>query len=108
VVLIGDAAHAMTPHLGQGASQAIEDAACLAAYLNTDPTTDAALAHYDRERRPRTQAVVRASHQTGRVGQRLHGRLAVALRNAGIRATPPSVALKAMVKHARWEPPALG
>ncbi|MEZ0113446.1 2-polyprenyl-6-methoxyphenol hydroxylase-like FAD-dependent oxidoreductase [Catenulispora sp. EB89] len=108
VVLVGDAAHAMAPHLGQGVSQAVEDAACLAAYLTADPTIEAALAHYDRERRPRTQEVVRASRQAGRVGQQLHGRLAVALRNAGIRATPSSVALKAMVKHALWEPPPLG
>ena len=108
VVLVGDAAHAMAPHLGQGASQAIEDAVCLAAYLNTDPMIDGALARYDQERRPRTQAVVRASRQTGRIGQRLQGRLAVALRNTGIRLTPSSVALKAMVKHALWEPPSLG
>ena len=108
VVLVGDAAHAMAPHLGQGASQAIEDAVCLAAYLSTDPMIDAALACYDRERRPRTQVVVRASHQTGRIGQQLHGRLAVALRNTGIRLTPASVSLKAMVKHAMWEPPSLG
>ena len=108
VVLIGDAAHAMTPHLGQGASQALEDAVCLAAPLNTEPTIDAALARYDHERRPRTQAVVAAARQTGRIGQQLHGRFAVALRNAGMRVTPASVAVKAMVKHALWEPPALG
>lgn len=108
VALVGDAAHAMTPHLGQGASQAIEDAVCLAAYLSTDTSVDTALSHYDRERRPRTQAVVAAARQTGRIGQQLQGRLAVALRNGGIRITPSSVAVKAMVKHALWEPPALG
>lgn len=107
VVLVGDAAHAMTPHLGQGASQAIEDAVCLAACLNTDSAIDMALAHYDRERRTRTQKVVTAARHTGRIGQQLHGRLAVALRNGGIRLTPSSVALKAMVKYALWEPPAL-
>jgi 2-polyprenyl-6-methoxyphenol hydroxylase-like FAD-dependent oxidoreductase len=108
VVLVGDAAHAMTPHLGQGASQALEDAVCLAAYLSADPTIGQALARYDRERRPRTQAVVTAARQTGRIGQRLHGRLAVPLRNLGIRLTPSSLAVKAMVKHATWEPPTLG
>lgn len=108
VVLVGDAAHAMTPHLGQGASQALEDAVCLAAYLHADPLIDAALTRYDSERRPRTQAVVRAARKTGSIGQQLDGRFAVALRNTGIRMTPSSVAVKAMVKHARWEPPALG
>jgi 2-polyprenyl-6-methoxyphenol hydroxylase-like FAD-dependent oxidoreductase len=108
VVLVGDAAHAMTPHLGQGASQALEDAVCLAAYLGSEATMDAALIRYDRERRPRTQAVVGAARQTGRIGQQLQGRFAVALRNAGIRITPSSAAVKAMVKYALWEPPALG
>ncbi|MEY9933197.1 2-polyprenyl-6-methoxyphenol hydroxylase-like FAD-dependent oxidoreductase [Catenulispora sp. GP43] len=108
VVLVGDAAHAMTPHLGQGASQALEDAVCLAAYLDSEPTIDAALVRYDRERRPRTQAVVGAARRTGRIGQQLQGRLAVALRNAGIRLTPSSAAVKAMVKYALWEPPTLG
>jgi 2-polyprenyl-6-methoxyphenol hydroxylase-like FAD-dependent oxidoreductase len=108
VVLVGDAAHAMTPHLGQGASQALEDAVCLAAYLNADPSLDEALRRYDRERRPRTQAVVTAARQTGRIGQQLNGRIAVALRNGAIRLTPSSAAVKGMVKHALWEPPALG
>lgn len=49
VALLGDAAHAMTPNLGQGACQALEDAATLA-----DTAPD--LASYDRERRARTSA----------------------------------------------------
>ncbi|MEU6234463.1 FAD-dependent monooxygenase, partial [Kitasatospora sp. NPDC047058] len=50
VVLLGDAAHAMTPHLGQGACQALEDAVTLAAALATGPTVEAALARYDAAR----------------------------------------------------------
>ncbi|MEY9891447.1 2-polyprenyl-6-methoxyphenol hydroxylase-like FAD-dependent oxidoreductase [Catenulispora sp. MAP5-51] len=81
---------------------------CLAAYLGSEATIDEALIRFDRERRPRTQAVVGAARQTGRIGQQLQGRFAVALRNAGIRITPSSAAVKAMVKYALWEPPALG
>ena len=45
VALLGDAAHAMTPDLGQGACQAFEDAVALASVLDTD--VPAALARYD-------------------------------------------------------------
>ena len=37
VAILGDAAHAMTPHLGQGACQAIEDAVVLASVAGTEP-----------------------------------------------------------------------
>lgn len=116
VVLIGDAAHAMTPHLGQGASLALEDALTLAAFLadadraaeaGPDGSVSAALRRFDADRRPRTQAMAAAARRTGRLGQQLHGRFAVALRNAAIRVTPPSVAVREMVKHATWTPPAL-
>ncbi len=63
IALLGDAAHAMTPNLGQGACQALEDAVTLAAALGTEPTVEAALARYDAERRPRSQAVARAARQ---------------------------------------------
>ena len=57
VALLGDAAHAMTPDLGQGACQAFEDAVTLASALGSDVTdVPAALARYDELRRPRTGA----------------------------------------------------
>jgi 2-polyprenyl-6-methoxyphenol hydroxylase-like FAD-dependent oxidoreductase len=67
----------------------------------------AALRRFDADRRPRTQAMAVAARRTGRIGQQLHGRFAVALRNAAIRVTPPSVAVREIVKHASWTPPAL-
>lgn len=107
VALLGDAAHAMTPNLGQGAAQAIEDAVVLAAACAAEPHLEAALARYDRERRPRTQAISRAAHLMGRFGQQLEHPVAVALRNTAIRLTPARVALRSMARFGDWTPPPL-
>lgn len=64
-VLLGDAAHAMAPNLGQGANSALVDAAVLAHELCSAPSLDAALAAYDRRRRP---AVSRVQSFAGRAG----------------------------------------
>jgi salicylate hydroxylase len=70
VVLLGDAAHAMLPHHGQGANQTIEDAVVLADCLAGRAGGGAAgvtgaLADYQRLRRARTRAVQRASWVAG-------------------------------------------
>ncbi|MEU0373646.1 FAD-dependent monooxygenase [Streptomyces sp. NPDC006283] len=105
--LLGDAAHAMTPNLGQGACQALEDAVTLAAALATEPTVEAALARYDAERRPRSQAVARAARQAGRMGQQLSHPLAVTLRNTAMRLTPSRAATRMILRHHAWGPPRL-
>lgn len=56
-VLLGDAAHAMLPHQGQGANQTIEDAVALAAHLAGGASVEAALEGYARQRRDRTARV---------------------------------------------------
>jgi 2-polyprenyl-6-methoxyphenol hydroxylase-like FAD-dependent oxidoreductase len=66
VTLLGDAAHATTPNLGQGACQALEDAVVLADCLRGIRPVEAALREYERLRIPRTAAIVRDSWQTGR------------------------------------------
>ncbi|MFB6510425.1 FAD-dependent monooxygenase [Streptomyces virginiae] len=104
IALLGDAAHAMTPNLGQGACQALEDAVTLAAALNAGPTVEAALARYDAERRPRSQAVARAARQAGRVGQQLSHPLAVTLRNTAMRLTPSRVSTRMILRHHAWAP----
>ncbi|MFE2527294.1 FAD-dependent monooxygenase [Streptomyces sp. NPDC059382] len=103
--LLGDAAHAMTPNLGQGACQALEDAVTLAAVLATESTVEAALARYDAERRPRSQAVARAARQAGRMGRQLSHPLAVALRNTAMRLTPSRAATRMILRHHTWVPP---
>ena len=62
-VLIGDAAHAMLPHHGQGANTTIEDAYVLAALPATADrdNLDPALQHYQGLRRTRTRQIARSS-----------------------------------------------
>lgn len=105
VVLLGDAAHAMTPNLGQGAGQAIEDAVVLGAVCGPDSGLGAALVAYDGQRRPRTQRMARAARLIVRFGQQLEQPFAVAARNTLMRLTPSRTALRSMARYARWEPP---
>ena len=65
-VLVGDAAHAMTPNLGRGACESLVDAVTLADLLNSLPP-ERALAAYNRQRRLRTRALSRASAAMMRV-----------------------------------------
>ncbi|WP_416403169.1 FAD-dependent monooxygenase [Arthrobacter sp. LFS091] len=66
VVLIGDAAHAMTPNLGRGACEALIDAVTLGGLLNDLPIEEA-LAKYERKRVLRTQQMRLASSLMGRI-----------------------------------------
>ncbi|MEO6367394.1 MAG: FAD-dependent oxidoreductase, partial [Steroidobacteraceae bacterium] len=61
VVLLGDAVHATTPHLGQGAGMAIEDSLVLAEELARHADVDAAFSAYRARRFERCQYIVRAS-----------------------------------------------
>jgi FAD-dependent urate hydroxylase len=64
VPLVGDAAHATTPTLGQGGALAMEDAIVLAHYLiTTSVSIEDALQRYDMERRPRAGAVQLAARR---------------------------------------------
>jgi 2-polyprenyl-6-methoxyphenol hydroxylase-like FAD-dependent oxidoreductase len=67
--LLGDAAHPMTPDMGQGACQAIEDAVVLADCLSQGSEVAEALRAYESRRIPRTRRVVRESRQAGTIAQ---------------------------------------
>ncbi len=88
VTLLGDAAHPMTPNMGQGACTAIEDAVVLARCIAASGVTPAALRRFERLRQPRTRRIVRQSNRIGRLGQLNRPALA-AMRDSVIRLTPP-------------------
>lgn len=67
VVLVGDAAHAMTPSLGQGACQAILDSLALIAAVREHADVRTALDRYDAERRPAGRRFVRGSRLLTRI-----------------------------------------
>lgn len=91
VALLGDAAHAMTPNLGQGANQALEDAVTLAEVVDHEQT-DLALTLYDQIRRPRTQSIALQSRRVGTLAQ-LTAPAAVLVRNTAMRLTPSRMIL---------------
>lgn len=67
VVVVGDAAHPMRPHLGQGGCQGLEDAAVLARFVDGDDDVAAAFARFATFRRPRVRAIVRESKAIGQI-----------------------------------------
>jgi 2-polyprenyl-6-methoxyphenol hydroxylase-like FAD-dependent oxidoreductase len=66
IVLIGDAAHATSPHVGQGAAMAIEDAIVLAEEVSADQSLGDALPGFDTRRYERCKFIYDVSHQIGR------------------------------------------
>jgi 2-polyprenyl-6-methoxyphenol hydroxylase-like FAD-dependent oxidoreductase len=107
VVLLGDAAHAMPHHLGQGACLAFEDAATLRALVaDAQPGAElgAAVEEYDRARRPRTTSVVRQTRRMSAVVQ-ARGRLALRARNAALGSLRPRILGHAHGQTADWHPP---
>jgi len=63
VVLVGDAAHATSPNMAQGAAMAFEDAVVLSQSLASAPTIDQAIGSYLARRRPRTRWVRDQTHR---------------------------------------------
>ncbi|MFI0790244.1 FAD-dependent oxidoreductase [Streptomyces lydicus] len=106
VALLGDAVHPMTPNLGQGGCQAVEDAVVLAQQAAPDADLAAALAEFTRQRLPRTMDVVRRAERIGRLTT-WRSRPACALRAALMAATArltPDLALRALDGIADWRP----
>jgi 2-heptyl-3-hydroxy-4(1H)-quinolone synthase len=95
VALIGDAAHAMTPNLGQGAAMAMEDASALAEELGRGGPVEAALAAYESRRRPRATRIQRMSWRQGRLAQS-ENPVVCTLRNGAMRLTPAAVVESAL------------
>jgi 2-polyprenyl-6-methoxyphenol hydroxylase-like FAD-dependent oxidoreductase len=69
VCLLGDAAHGMAPHLGQGAGQAIEDAWVMAAFLDQYKHPTMAFLAFQQSRKKHVDRIGRVSHRVGQWSQ---------------------------------------
>jgi 2-polyprenyl-6-methoxyphenol hydroxylase-like FAD-dependent oxidoreductase len=90
IVLLGDAAHAATPGVGQGAAQAIEDAVVLSSVLSRGGDVELALREYETTRQPRTRLIQKASRRMDKMAQLGHG-VGARLRNAVVGHSPDRV-----------------
>jgi 2-polyprenyl-6-methoxyphenol hydroxylase-like FAD-dependent oxidoreductase len=109
VVFVGDAAHAMLPTAGQGAATALEDGVCvgrlIAAPVRDGGDMAAALAAFDRARRPRCRQIARTAIITARFGCDLGGGWRQPVRNAIFRRLPAAQLVKAGQSIVRWTAP---
>lgn len=90
LLFIGDAAHATTPNMGQGACQAIEDAMVLANCLEGVPVVQEAFTAFEQKRLKRTHYIVKQSWQLGRLAQ-WESPVLTRLRNMVLRSIPQRV-----------------
>jgi 2-polyprenyl-6-methoxyphenol hydroxylase-like FAD-dependent oxidoreductase len=103
VTLLGDAAHPMLPHAGQGAAQALEDAIGLGLVLQSSTAIDDALRRYERVRSRRTRAIVSLAQRIARMTTTRNGVLR-AVRDTAIRLLPERPLLNAFVQAAQKDP----
>ena len=87
VTLLGDAAHPVLPHTGQGAAQALEDAVALGLALSSDVDSQRALRRYEHVRMRRTRTFVRLGPRIARVTTTRSVSIQL-VRAAGIRLIP--------------------
>lgn len=103
VTLLGDAAHPMLPHTGQGAAQAIEDAVALGLALTREPDVDRGLRQYEMVRAARTARVVALGPRIASVTTTANP-VVTALRNSVLRFAPTAVIIKALQNMDRRDP----
>ena len=97
VTLIGDAAHPMLPHTGQGAAQAIVDAVTLGKMLTGDTDVERTLRAFEAERQPKTAALVRQGRRTARF-MRIRNPIVCYAREIALRALPVKPIMKLYIR----------
>ena len=97
VTLIGDAAHPMLPHTGQGAAQAIVDAVTLGKMLRNGSAVEPTLRKFEAERLTKTAALVRQGRRTARF-MRIRNPVACYAREMALRALPLKPLMKLYVR----------
>lgn len=95
ICLLGDAAHAMTPNLGQGAAQAIEDALALTLALKRHGLNEYALAAYNATRIKKVNYILIKSREIGKICH-IQSKILQAIRDYLIRITPHFIEEKIM------------
>jgi 2-polyprenyl-6-methoxyphenol hydroxylase-like FAD-dependent oxidoreductase len=98
VVLVGDAAHAVTPDLGQGACQGLEDAAVLGTCARTASGTADMFAAFEQRRLGHLRRIVRDSHMMGRMATTPRP-LAAKVRDTLLGLTPEGVTNRRMASY---------
>jgi 2-polyprenyl-6-methoxyphenol hydroxylase-like FAD-dependent oxidoreductase len=96
VTLLGDAAHPMLPHTGQGAAQSLEDAVALGLVLARDVDCAAALRRYERVRAARTRDFVKRGPRLAGLTT-THSAAVSWVRSSVVRKLPMSMMLKAFL-----------
>ena len=97
VTLLGDAAHPLLPHTGQGAAQAIVDAVSLARALGSDAGIERALRAYEGERQKKTAVLLEQGRRTARVMRSMNP-LACYLREVAMRLIPVGPLVKVFAR----------
>jgi 2-polyprenyl-6-methoxyphenol hydroxylase-like FAD-dependent oxidoreductase len=95
ICLIGDAAHATTPNMGQGAGQGIEDAYVLAKLFSRNQSSEELFKNFEKLRREKVDYVV---NNSWRFGKMAHSRFGGIIMKMIIRLTPDSVMNKQLEK----------
>jgi len=96
VTVLGDAAHPMLPHAGQGAAQALEDAVTLGHALQSAENSEAGLRRYEQLRFARTLKVVLTARRNARIAS-VRSAIGCSLRDVAIRLVPSAIIAKSYV-----------
>ena len=102
ITLLGDAAHAATPDMAQGACMAIEDAVVFAGCLSQENDLAVALHHYETERKPRTTWISNRSRAVGRLAH-IENPLLCTLRDILMAVVPEKVTRRQLEKAINFE-----